>query len=183
MRYVYLLLATKYHPLGANMISFHQNVSMQSYGDDNLVGVSAYYISWFNQTTIAQGYAEIGMTYTDENKSGLEVLSRPITDVSFLKRKFVRMAEVGRVVAPLDLSVCLEMMNWVRGDDDPVLSCEENISTALFELSLHGEAVYEHWRARIRSVCRIKNLNVVRPRWSEMIHFRLASAALPAHEG
>jgi hypothetical protein len=115
MRYVWLTVMPREYQ---TMKAFNEHVAMVSYGDDNCVNISDAVIDRFNQLTIAKGYEEMGMTYTDETKSGDMVPYRSIDEIGYLKRSFKWNADEHQFVAPLELSVVLEMINWVRGDFD-----------------------------------------------------------------
>jgi len=141
MRYVWMLVVPQELK---NMQAFNRNVAMIAYGDDNIVNISDRVIDIFNQVTIAAGYAEFGMTYTDETKSGELTPFRTLGDISFLKRTFLRDAS-GLHRAPLSLETVLEMTNWIRGDMDEEAKTRENMETAAFELSLHPDEVFDHW--------------------------------------
>jgi hypothetical protein len=176
VRYVWLLLAKKYQPEKANMIAFHQHVSLVSYGDDNVLGVAAMEVPWFNQINISEAYTTFGMTYTDEAKSGKLVNFRKIEDVSYLKRAFVYMPEIGRTAAPLDLTTVLEMTNWIRGDLSQEDSTLENMSNSLFELALHGRECYDDLSSQYAQAAEDAGIDLVVPTWSEMIYSRLMCA-------
>jgi len=151
MRYVWL---TVMPPEFQTMRSFNEHVAMVSYGDDNCVNISDAAIDHFNQLTIAEGYKEMGMTYTDETKSGKMIPYRSIDEIGYLKRGFKWDEEEHQYIAPLDLSVVLEMINWVRGDFDREERTIENMETSAFELSLHGREVFEHWIGRYKQATR-----------------------------
>jgi hypothetical protein len=147
MRYVWMLVVPQELK---NMQAFQRNVAMIAYGDDNIVNISDRIIEIFNQVTIAIGYAEFGMTYTDEAKSGQLIPFRSLDDISFLKRTFLR-DPFGMYRAPLFLDTVLEMTNWIRGDLDEELKTCENLETAAFELSLHPDAVFHEWILKFRA--------------------------------
>jgi hypothetical protein len=147
MRYVWMLVVPQELK---NMQAFQRNVAMIAYGDDNIVNISDRIIEIFNQVTIAIGYAEFGMTYTDEAKSGQLIPFRSLDDISFLKRTFLR-DPFGMYRAPLFLDTVLEMTNWIRGDLDEELKTCENLETAAFELSLHPDAVFHEWIPKFRA--------------------------------
>jgi len=128
-----------------SMRRFNEHVSMVSYGDDNVINISDAICEDFNQLTIAEAYATLGMTYTDEAKSGEMVKYRDIESVAYLKRKFVWSADEMMWIAPLALETVLEMTNWIRGDADQEASTVVNMETSAFELSLHGREVFEYW--------------------------------------
>jgi hypothetical protein len=151
MRYVWLTVMPEEFK---TMKAFNDHVAMVSYGDDNCVNISDTVIDHFNQLTIADGYQEIGMTYTDETKSGNMVPYRRLDEIGYLKRGFKWNEDEHQYVAPLDLSVVLEMINWVRGDFDREEKTIENMETSAFELSLHGREVFEHWTGKYKQATR-----------------------------
>lgn len=151
MRYVWLTVMPEEY---CTMKAFNEHVAMVSYGDDNCVNISTAVIDQFNQLTIAEGYKEMGMTYTDETKSGDMIPYRSISEISYCKRGFHWDEDEHQYIAPLELSVVLEMNNWVRGDFD----CEEktiaNMETSAFELSLHGREIFEQWIGKYKQAAR-----------------------------
>ena len=151
MRYVWLLVVPESLQ---TMKAFNEHVAMVSYGDDNCVNISDEVINDFNQVTIAEGYKKIGMTYTDEAKSGDMIPYRSIGEISYLKRGFQWDEEEHQFVAPLELAVVLEMINWVRGDFDHEERTVENMETSAFELSLHGREVFDHWIGKYKQAAR-----------------------------
>lgn len=147
MRIVFQLCAKKANVFGSMKI-FNENVSMVSYGDDNVINISDKIIGWFNQNTITDGYAQIGMTYTDEAKTGEAMADyRSIGEVAYLKRNFDQRGR--RWFAPLALDTVLEMCNWRRGDIDPVSATQVNCEMAIMELSLHTKDVWNQWKPKI----------------------------------
>jgi len=170
MRYVWMsVMPAEY----CTMRAFNEHVAMVSYGDDNCVGISDAVVDHFNQLTIAKGYADIGMTYTDEAKSGEMIPYRTIHDIAYLKRRFVWNDEEHQWVAPLDLDVVLEMVNWVRGDFDIEEKTRENMETSAFELSLHGRETFEKWITKYEDATR--NFRV-RPLLLTYDEYRLSEA-------
>lgn len=151
MRYVWLLIAPEEQK---SMKHFNQYVAMVSYGDDNCVNISNAASEFFDQTTIAEGYARIGMIYTDELKSGVMIPYRTLEELFYLKRKFRYDEESCSFKAPLEFSVVLEMMNWIRGDDEPDYCTVTNMETSAFELALHGRTVFEEWIPKYRAAAR-----------------------------
>jgi hypothetical protein len=126
-----------------NMQAFMDAVSMMCYGDDNCINISDAIVDWFNQETLSNAMAKLGHVYTDEGKTGEIVQFRDIDNIAFLKRKFKYDEDECRYVAPLDISVIYEMLNWVRKNDvNPTDLLRSNIETALREMSLHGFSEY-----------------------------------------
>lgn len=157
------------------MYCFHKHVSMVSYGDDNVVGISDD-VPWFNQITISEGYVELGMVYTDESKSGELVAYRTLEDVGFLKRKFVWNEDICRLVAPLDLSGCLETMNWVRPGLDVLTATVENVQNSMFEIALHGREEYKKYSALVQKAFSDIGQRIRLPSYEDQIGARLSEA-------
>ncbi|APG78588.1 hypothetical protein 1 [Wenzhou picorna-like virus 26] len=151
MRYVWLTVMPEEY---CTMKAFNEHVAMVSYGDDNCVNISDAVIDYFNQLTIAEGYKEMGMTYTDEAKSGDMIPYRSIGEISYLKRGFQWDEGEHQYIAPLDLSVVLEMTNWVKGDFDHEERTVENMETSAFELSLHGRETFDQWIEKYKQAAR-----------------------------
>jgi len=153
-RIVFILCARKVGKI-VNMKDFNENVSMISYGDDNVLNISERVVGWFNQHTMTETFSEIGMEYTDELKSSATDAKafRTLDEVSFLKRKFRYDQERSIYTAPLEYGVCMEMVNWIRGELDPEEACGVNCQTSAMELSLHGREIFEKSTKLIKQAC------------------------------
>lgn len=176
MRYAYLVCKeTSGMPM--HLLDFKRNVSMQTYGDDNCLNISDDIIEWYNQRTITDALATIGLTYTDEAKTGEVVEYRSLEDIMYLKRAFVR-DEFGIYRAPLKLDVCYEMTNWIRGNrDDLKDSTLENVRAALFELSIHGKSEFNEARAKLVDAFEQQDAVVRLPTYTECV--QVISQGLP----
>lgn len=128
---------------------FVDHVSMQTYGDDNVLNISPGIIDWYNQITITDALAEIGLTYTDEAKTGELVTARTLDTIAYLKRSFVQDKD-GYYRAPLDLSVCREMPNWIRGNAKKEATIE-NVAASLMEFFFHGRGMFDDARAKLNA--------------------------------
>jgi len=147
MRYVWMLIVENEKK---NMRDFNAHVAMVSYGDDNCANISDEVIGMFNQVTISKGYEQLGMTYTDEGKTGEIVPFRKLDEIAYLKRKFKYDSDEVQYLAPLDMETILEMLNWVRGELDVEEGTRLNLETSAFELSLHGKDVFDEWIGKYR---------------------------------
>jgi hypothetical protein len=166
IRIVYLICAKKQEnkekiKIGtyANMKNFNDWVACVSYGDDNLIAIINFILPWFNQVTIAEAFLTIGHVYTDEAKSGKIVPIRDLTEVAFLKRKFIWDELTQRHIAPLDLDVVLEIFQWTKKGlmrDDITIA---NVDVAMRELALHGEDLFNHWRNALKQECIRQGVN------------------------
>lgn len=153
-RIVFILCAKRIGKI-VTMKDFTDNVSMISYGDDNVLNISDEVFEWFNQNTMSEVFATIGMEYTDELKSSAANAKpyRTLDEVSFLKRKFRWDDERVCYTAPLEYGVCMEMVNWIRGELDIEEACATNCQTSAMELSLHGREVFNTSVALIKKAC------------------------------
>ncbi|QBL75904.1 putative non-structural polyprotein [Solenopsis invicta virus 13] len=132
-----------------SMAEYNKYCVMVSYGDDNVLGISDAIIEWFNQQSITDAYAVIGMIYTDEAKTGEAAPPfRKINEVGYLKRNFIKRGN--RWYAPLDLGTILEMCNWMRGDIDAESATATNCECAIMELSQHTKQVWDEWEPKIK---------------------------------
>jgi hypothetical protein len=166
MRYAYLLCKRQAGiPLSCH---FTDDVSMQTYGDDNVLNISDGTIDWYNQITITDVLSKIGLTYTDEGKTGQLIRSRELNDVSYLKRKF-KLDSYGYYSCPLDIEVCYEMANWIRGKGGKgISSTMENGNASLRELYFHGYDIFEQARIAYSNVMRVYNPQTRFPSYQEL---------------
>lgn len=145
-RYVYIVCARKYAPTYVSLQNFERCVVHNNYGDDDLWNISDEIVSWFNQVTISEAYTTIGMTYTDELKTGEIVATRSLDDVQFLKRKFRYDRDQSRYRCPLALETILEMAMWMHGTKNVEEITRDTLKEAVYELSHHEEKVFnEHF--------------------------------------
>lgn len=126
---------------------FNHFVKMIAYGDDNVLNVSSN-VPLYNQENMARIFAEIGMTYTDEDKTGA-LGDKDITQVSFLKRKFAYDKEMRFCYAPLALSSILECFNWTKKSDAELDIITQNAKAAYVELAMHQKEVFDYWGRKI----------------------------------
>jgi len=154
-----IIMRMAFVKLGGSLMDYDKHVRMVNYGDDNLFSVSDNYITTFNQITITQTLASMGLTYTDEGKSGELIAHRSLDEVSFLKRGFRRLSG-GLYRAPLALNTITEMCQWLRSSADPIGDCKSNVEQALFELSLHDQQVWTKWNTRIVDAARKSGIHI-----------------------
>nr|WKV33975.1 MAG: RNA-dependent RNA polymerase [Riboviria sp.] len=142
-RYVYLVCARKFSPSHFSLDMYYKVIRHINYGDDDVWNLSPEIIEWFNQITITEAFALIGMTYTDEAKTGNIVPVRRLDEIEFLKRKFRWDPVQSRYRAPLSLTTIKEMAMWVRGTVDVhQLTCS-TLEDAVHELAQHDRETFE----------------------------------------
>jgi hypothetical protein len=143
--------------------SIKEHVRFMCYGDDNLISVfrKSPYFEYLTQDAYTQAFAEMGLTYTDEEK-GTDAISqdRSITDVSFLKRGFKKNFRVAehrdRYAAPLSINTILESIQWTKSNDTSLEHWRDNVQNMILELSLHEKKVFDEWVTKIVQACREK---------------------------
>lgn len=141
-RYVYKLCAQRYCPEKASMLDWSRYVRHNNYGDDDLYNISPEIIDWFNQETMTEMFVQLGMTYTDEAKTGKLVKSRSLGEVAFLKRRFLYDSDQARWRCPLSLETILEMSMWVKRGSCVYALTAETLQEAVHELAQHPRDVF-----------------------------------------
>jgi hypothetical protein len=167
MRVVFSLCAEK---AGKVNQRFDDHASMVSYGDDNCVNISDQIVEWFNQNTITDAYAQIGMIYTDEAKTTGEVAPyRSIGEIQYLKRFFKQ--DGGDWLCPLDFDSTVERINWIRDNPSAIDLTLENCAETISEFVYHGESTFNEWVPKINRLC--DEIIKDRPRQSTFADFML----------
>jgi hypothetical protein len=144
---------------GKECDSFKSKVSLMTYGDDNICGVSDE-IPWFNHTAISESLAKIGVVYTMADK---EAESRPyinINESSFLKRSWRYDENTKTHLATLDPdSIVKSLTIWVRSKS---ITAEEQIidiiGSANEEYFFYGKEVYERKQIMFRDIIKLYGL-------------------------
>jgi hypothetical protein len=116
-------------------LAFASMVRLIVYGDDAVIAPHKAIQSFFNYKTFAYIMAKYDLQCTpaDKKESFTELV--PLTDVTFLKRRFMPDVNYPDLIrAPLDVSTTFEMLNWVRKCDDVVAACKVNCDCALREI-------------------------------------------------
>uniref|UniRef100_A0AAT9JFZ2 RNA-directed RNA polymerase n=1 Tax=Reticulitermes speratus dicistrovirus TaxID=3032235 RepID=A0AAT9JFZ2_9VIRU len=152
MRMAWMEVMYGKQPKMATMRCFNENVTMISYGDDNVLNISNGALEYYNQDTIADALEKMGHIYTDEGKSGEVIESRKLSEVLFLKRRFDYSVDLQRYIAPLRKDVIYEMLNWTRRTSNPDEILMQNIETAAREMALHSREDFEAFGRAIQMV-------------------------------
>jgi hypothetical protein len=144
---------------GSECDSFNDNVSLLTYGDDNIMSVSKS-ADWFNHTAIAYAFNEMGIEYTMADKEAESVPFIDIKDASFLKRTWRFDEDQGCFMPPLDHdSIEKMLMVWTRSKSIPnEAQCIAVIGTAVREYFFYGKTVFEEKRALLQNLVERMNL-------------------------
>ena len=134
-------------------------------GDDNVVNVSDVVCELFNQFSVAKGFADIGMEYTDAAKTGNFVAYKTIDDIQYLKRSIIRYCPVCEskhagikccggltVVLPAGALVkesIFESVLWYKQGASSYENFSSTLSSALQEMYHHGKNDYNAFRDEI----------------------------------
>jgi hypothetical protein len=114
-------------------------------GDDSDHAVAPEYSSLVNEVTLSEAMSHYGYTYTPDVKDGALNPVRSLTDISFLKRKYVYDNSFCRYIAPLDIDVILEVPYWTKKMAIRDVITEDNVNLALSELSLHPKEIFDKY--------------------------------------
>lgn len=130
----------------APLSSFKNNVSLMTYGDDNVMGICPSISDEYNHTTIQQALDKFGIVYTMAEKERASVPLINIDDVSFLKRKWVWSDELGHYVCPLENdSIDKMLLIGVKSKSiSPEAQSVEAMKSALGEYFWYGREIYEN---------------------------------------
>jgi hypothetical protein len=109
-------------------------------GDDNIFSVAGVF-SELDLVKFKASMATLGHIYTASDKSP-ELAFKSLEQCSFLKRGFYVTNRT--VLAPLSLATIKEMPYWTTKSAPPDNEYEV-LCTALYELSLHSQAVFDRW--------------------------------------
>lgn len=171
MRVAYLLLKKKQKlPM---ICDYQKYVSDVAYGDDDCKDISKLILSWFNQQTITDILASIGLTYTDEHKTMTNRPCKTLAETTFLKRYFVEQGD-GTYLGPMDVPNILEITNWVK-KGALKLATRENCLQTLMELALHPKSTYDYWSKIVQRECSLVGINLPRPTHFEAMEEFLAN--------
>jgi len=178
MRYAFSLL----NPAGRTCTNFKQVVALLTYGDDNIMGVSAQ-AGWFNHTAIQKAMAVIGVEYTMADKGAESVPYINIAICSFLKRSWRYEAELGMYTCPLEIeSIHKSLTVWVPSKTvTKYKQMVDVITSANNEFFFHGRELFEKRRTFFSRVLAMEPYSLyvgesTLPSWDTLIErFRRAS--------
>jgi hypothetical protein len=138
---------------GKDIDDFNRLIKMNSYGDDNLIGVPRD-VEGFGQEEITIAFKKFGMIYTDEEKTGALYRERRLDQVVFLQRSFRKDDMMDRWVDPLKLQSIIEGLYWFRSPADELMEMKEVFENAVRELAMHGPEIYEKYIRILEKACR-----------------------------
>jgi hypothetical protein len=163
MRYIFF----KLNPEETN---FKKNVSLMTYGDDNIMSVSRNCMN-FNHTVIAAEFLKMNIVYTMADKEAESVPFVHISEASFLKRTWRYDSELKCYLAPLDHeSIEKMLMTWSRSKS--ITASEQGIDvigTALREYFYYGRSVFEEKRKMLGEL-------IWKLKWEDYVQYNTLSS-------
>jgi hypothetical protein len=134
---------------------FSQNVRLGTYGDDNAMSVR-HHCKWYTHTTCQAEFEKLDIGYTMAEKTAESVHYIPISEISFLKRKFVRHEQLKKIVAPIEEDSILKRFYFVKKPSETPLCFEEQFGAytdgAFRDAYLHGRDYYDSFVGKIKAV-------------------------------
>jgi hypothetical protein len=144
---------------GYTLEQYGDFVRAMNFGDDNVLKVHPH-AERYTMQSIAASLRPIGITYTPASKNGVEYSYIGLSDVTFLKRKFVQRRD-GIVYAPLDPVSRDEMLYWYRDGNDKTETMRSIARSHMVEAVHYGPEFYNK-RAR-ELVGELAKIGIVMP--------------------
>jgi len=126
-------------------------------GDDALVAVTSALLApgpdgkVLNTAVFGEASASFGHLLTGATKVPCceqPELAKPFTDCEFLKRTFKYERKLGSYVMPLSLKSVFKSLAWID-ESMTTTDYQQVVETALVELSLHGQDVYDKYAGAV----------------------------------
>jgi hypothetical protein len=154
-----LYIRIAWYKIFGDLNHFETNVRMMTYGDDNMVSVSPEFQGKFNQQTVRESLAEFGVIYTDSRKDGTEVDFVTTSEMSFLKRKWVK-SDYGFYYCPLEFaSIAKSLQMGVRTgkcESEDVMSSV--LVGSVLEMFQHGKEQFDRHMVLVKDCMEEYNL-------------------------
>lgn len=135
-----------------DLMWYRKYVRTAIYGDDNLINVDQFFISYFNAILISQYLSQYAITLTPASKSGEFAESADLKQCTFLKNAT---GEFHSLFVPhMEYDALIEIINWIRpikGISDDQL-CEDNCNSMLMNLFFYGRARFNEVRDKILAI-------------------------------
>lgn len=140
---------------GHDLSTFKVHIALMTYGDDNAIGVSSH-TTGFDHTVIVREMAKIGVGYTMADKGAASVPFINMTDITFLKRRWIYMPEVGSHVAQLEReSIQKSLMFHIPSKSICVpAQMVAAMGTALREMFFYGREEYDQFKLLMQRLIR-----------------------------
>lgn len=122
--------------------SFWADLDDFVYGDDKLNAIYNH-ADILNALSLKEYFESLGLGLTTSTKQEIVKPFDELSEIEFLKRKFVFHYSIGRVMCPLDLRTIYSSLSYVDYTKDVDLVMQDKINAAQRELFLHSEELLE----------------------------------------
>jgi len=146
------------------------NISYIVYGDDHIVAVSDKCSKIFDATKYAQVMHNLGIGYTTTNKGSVTEKFQDISEIDFLKRKFVpHPTRPMQYLAPLPLWIAEEICQWMWNTHPDIESAVFTASRATLEAAYaSGEVEYNRILTTLQETFSKRGKRFDYNSWSEL---------------
>jgi len=130
---------------------FQQRCKVITYGDDFIVAVKPE-ISHFNFISMKEAMGTFGVVITPAIKTDEDYEFLPITEIDFLKRKFVYNTDLQRWVGPLSIE-SIEKSLLIAVQSDSITPQEQSLYAMLSasqEMFFHGKEQYDRFVSNVK---------------------------------
>jgi hypothetical protein len=150
-----------YGECGYDVDDFGDHVALLTYGDDNMMSVSAERPN-FHHTSIAAALGEVGVTYTMADKEAESVPYVPMSEVTFLKRAWRFCDEENVWLAPLEMESVHKMLCVIVESKTVTLGEQmaDIIRSAHSEMFFHGETKFRKWDELLKRLISENDMDV-----------------------
>jgi hypothetical protein len=159
--------------VGNDLKDFKSNVSLMTYGDDNIMGVNKK-VKNFDHTIMQEILGNVNVKYTMADKLAKSVPFINIADSSFLKRSWRYEPEVGDYLCPIEedsigksLTKCLP-----SSDKCPEAHAVDILNNTVREYFNYGKEIFQEKRQMCLDIVAEANLQpyyiTAFPTWDEM---------------
>lgn len=149
--FYFRLAFLKNKPPDVSIKDFQKYVKLVTYGDDFVAGINSELSPWFNFDSVRKAMLDFGVVLTRADKLEGTYKYKTLSEVDFLKRRFVFDNRLNRYVAPLAIkSIEKSLMIHLRSKTvSPQVQAVSSMSSALREMFFHGEQQFEEFREQI----------------------------------
>lgn len=126
---------------------FTSRVGFTCFGDDVLYSTTKDSGYTFNK--VSSLLHELGQEYTTAAKDSTSADSRTISEVTFLKRRFVK--ENSIYLAPLDTDSIEQQFNYTYVGENDFCTIQQQLQEACMEAALHNATYYKSFAAKVNT--------------------------------
>lgn len=156
VRYIWFMMCLNGEIPMRYLHCFDDHVRIVLYGDDLLGSVSEEIGVYFNNITLANGFAKyLNMEFTPTQKDGVHKAFLTPEEMTFLKRNFRYSEALGRIVAPLDMNSIFKTLQWYTPSQEVNLDMQmlSMLQSSMRELYFHSSR--EQYDAMRIALCQI----------------------------